>query len=61
MQKFKIKPKLLAQKVLDPITFKALSDKGENKPRNSYWLRRLKDGSIIEIAAVSTKTQVEDK
>ncbi|RUM91049.1 MAG: DUF2635 domain-containing protein [Thiomicrospira sp.] len=52
---FKIKPCDSTIKVLDPETMKPLSLKGEEKPRNEYWLRRLKEGSIIEIGTVTKK------
>lgn len=34
--------------VRDPVTGKHLASTGEDKPRNSYWLRRLKDGDVVE-------------
>ncbi|MBA1445879.1 MAG: DUF2635 domain-containing protein [Chromatiales bacterium] len=34
--------------VRDPVTSKHLASNGEDKPRNSYWLRRLKDGDVVE-------------
>lgn len=33
--------------VRDPITLKPLDEKGESKPRNSYWLRRIRCGDAI--------------
>ncbi len=46
MREIKIKPKkeLL---VRDPITREPLKNSGENKPRNTYWLRRIKDDSVV--------------
>ncbi|EYU13609.1 DUF2635 domain-containing protein [Photorhabdus aegyptia] len=42
--------------VRDPETYQPLAEKGGKKPRNAYWLRRLKDGDVIEISAtVPTK------
>ncbi|CAB5645904.1 DUF2635 domain-containing protein [Providencia hangzhouensis] len=35
--------------VRDPETYQPLSIKGEKKPRNTYWLRRLKDGDVVHI------------
>ncbi len=49
MQTFNIKPAVTGRKVLDPVTFQALPSTGEVKPRNGYWLRRIKDGDVIEI------------
>lgn len=45
-----IKLKPASDKVLvrDPDTFQPLSQKGEFKPRNSYWLRRLSDGDVVD-------------
>ncbi len=34
--------------VRDPITRNPLAAEGETKPRNSHWLRRLKDGDVVE-------------
>jgi len=34
--------------VRDPITAEALPPAGARKPRNSYWLRRLRDGDVVE-------------
>lgn len=48
--KFKIKPSS-ATPVLDPLTFEPLKKTGEDKPRNEYWLRRLADGSVVEVSA----------
>jgi hypothetical protein len=49
MKTFNIKPAVAKQKVLDPITFAPLKTKGEVKPRNEYWLRRVLDKSVVEI------------
>lgn len=35
--------------VRDPVTFIPLKADGENKPRSQYWLRRLRDGDVIEV------------
>ena len=42
----KIKP-APGLKVRDPATGRHLADKGEEKPKNAYWLRRLRDGDAI--------------
>ncbi|MUH95226.1 DUF2635 domain-containing protein [Aliivibrio fischeri] len=59
MREMKIKPQkgLL---VRDPITRTPLSEKGEIKPRNTYWLRRIKDESVIELDKTS-KEKVKEK
>ncbi|MEY0767382.1 MULTISPECIES: DUF2635 domain-containing protein [Providencia] len=33
--------------VRDPETYKPLAAEGEVKPRNAFWLRRLKDGDVV--------------
>ena len=50
-QTFKIKPAKKGGIVRDPNTYKALKATGENKPRNEYWLRRLAEGSVIEVVS----------
>lgn len=47
-QTFFIKP--TRSQVRDPETMRPLAKAGETKPRNAYWLRRLRDGDI-EIAS----------
>lgn len=46
MTTLKIKPTagMIAR---DPQTLQVLAEQGEEKPRNSYWLKRLKDGDVI--------------
>ena len=46
---FKIKPATKGLIVRDNITRKPLAEKGEEKPRSSYWLRRLRAGDVIEV------------
>jgi len=41
--------------VRDPLTKEALAVEGEAKPRDSYWLRRLDDGDVIECEAPKKK------
>ncbi len=47
--KIKIKPNngLI---VRDPLTGKPLVAEGEEKPRNSYWLRRLRDKDVVLVS-----------
>lgn len=47
MPKFNIKPTSKTLLVRDPITRAPLAQKGETKPRSSYWLRRIMDGSVV--------------
>lgn len=64
MNLFKIKPtKPIAKAlVLDPITKKPLNKKGEFKPRNTYWLSRVRDGDVVEIKAKKqTKTPTKEE
>lgn len=35
--------------VRDPITLKPLSDDGEEKPADSYWLRRVRSGDVVVV------------
>ncbi|MDD9158544.1 DUF2635 domain-containing protein [Aliivibrio sp. S4TY2] len=47
MCEIKIKPATKGLLVRDPITRVPLDVKGEVKPRNSYWLRRIQDESVV--------------
>jgi hypothetical protein len=49
MQTFNVKPKVKGKQVLDPISLRPLKEKGEEKPRSEYWLRRVLDGAVVEI------------
>ncbi|HFP3784764.1 TPA: DUF2635 domain-containing protein [Escherichia coli] len=40
--------------IRDPFTMKLLAPEGEEKPRNSFWLRRLAAGDVLEVAVGST-------
>lgn len=53
---FKIKP-APGLTVRDPVTTQPLAAKGETKPRNSHWLRRLSDGDVV----VVTNTASDNK
>lgn len=44
-----IKPAQSDLIVRDPTTGKPLQAAGEPKPRNSYWLRRLRDGDVVVV------------
>jgi hypothetical protein len=39
------------RRVLDPVTHEPLAPEGEVKPRTGFWLRRLKDGDVEDLAA----------
>jgi hypothetical protein len=53
----KIKPKS-GLIIRDPETLEQLAIKGEDKPRSSYWLKRLKDGDVelVETNQVTAST-----
>lgn len=48
MTEFNIKPADEHCLVRDPVSGAPLRAEGEAKPKNSYWLRRLKDGDVVE-------------
>lgn len=64
MREMMIKPKG-ALLVRDPVTRAPLKKQGETKPRNTYWLRRIKDGSCELITkqptTTATKVNVDTK
>lgn len=43
--------------VRDPVTRKALPEKGATVPRNAFWLRRLNDGDVVDAAAAPRKSE----
>ena len=49
MDTIQIKPSHKALLVRDPETREPLKESGETKPRNVYWLRRIKDKSVVEM------------
>ncbi|AWW56532.1 DUF2635 domain-containing protein [Pasteurella multocida] len=49
METINIKPAQANIKVRDPETFEFLSEKVEAKPRNAYWLARLRDGDVVVV------------
>lgn len=55
MREFKIKPTSKDVIVRDPMSRKPLDMKGEVKPRDVYWLRRLQDKSVIEMIDTDKK------
>ncbi len=60
MQTIKVKPQkgLL---VRDPETRQPLKATGEEKPRNPYWLRRIKDKSVVEVTVKTATTKEADQ
>lgn len=42
--------------VRDPVTREPLKPKGESKPRSTYWLRRIKDKSVVELKKKEKET-----
>lgn len=52
MSTFRIKPSRAGLIVRDPETRRPLAAEGEEKPRETYWLRRLADGDVVELEPV---------
>ena len=46
----KIKP-AAGKAIRDPLTMKLLAPEGEEKPRNSFWIRRLAAGDVVEVGS----------
>ncbi|EAR7071117.1 DUF2635 domain-containing protein [Salmonella enterica] len=64
MKKLKLYPTRRGLIVRDPRTKKALSEDGEEKEKNGYWLRRMREGSVSEkpLPALTTaETKVKGK
>lgn len=62
MSEFFIKPKA-GVRVLDNVTKKPLAANGEAKPRNSYWLRRVREQSVdvVNPESVDEKASTKSK
>ncbi|NOI29554.1 DUF2635 domain-containing protein [Vibrio coralliilyticus] len=60
MRTFKVKPSRKDLLVRDPETRQPLKAAGEVKPRNTYWLRRIKDKSVVEVKAKQQKQETEE-
>lgn len=62
MSEFFIKPKP-GVRVLDNVTKKPLAATGETKPRNSYWLRRVREHSVdvVNPESVDGKASTKSK
>lgn len=52
-----IKPATPDMIVRDPGTFRALAADGEDKPRNQYWQRRLRDGDVVLVEQEGSETE----
>ena len=46
-------------KVRDPDTKLHLDAAGQNKPKSSYWLRRIADGEVVEVSQPAEKVATE--
>lgn len=55
----KIKP-AEGKAIRDPLTMKLLSPQGEEKPRNSFWIRRLAAGDVVEVKGDGSETGNDD-
>jgi hypothetical protein len=47
--------------VRDPVTATPLAAEGEYKPRNSYWIRRMKDGDAVAATPSTDKASAVKK
>jgi hypothetical protein len=45
--------------VRDPVTMQPLPPGGRDVPRESYWLRRLRSGDVVEIAPIPDSSEVK--
>lgn len=50
-----VKPSSKKVKVFDPATKLHLKEEGKEVPKSNYWLRRLRDGDIVEIKKEESK------
>ncbi|OSK94360.1 DUF2635 domain-containing protein [Escherichia coli] len=55
----KIKP-AEGKAIRDPLTMKLLAPEGEEKPRNSFWIRRLAAGDVTEVGSTENATDDTD-
>ncbi|MDP1673373.1 MAG: DUF2635 domain-containing protein [Burkholderiales bacterium] len=58
-QKLFVKP-AAGRRVLDPATRKALPAEGAEVERNTYWLRRLREGDVAEGRAAASKPKSKE-
>lgn len=57
MDEFFIRPAVEGARLHDPITSDPLAADGETKPRNSYWLKCLTRGDVVEGAPEVPKSR----
>ena len=58
MKKLFLKPKA-GLKIPRPDTGRALAPEGEYVPKSTYWLRRIADGDVMEVADKVEKPKVD--
>ena len=56
-----LKPKAAGVLVRDPVTWQPLRDEGEWKPADQYWLRRIRDGDVIDETPKAAKPAARPK
>jgi hypothetical protein len=56
MERIFVKP-AEGSRVKDPLTFELMPERGKSVPANSYWLRRIKDGTVV----IANKIEVPNK
>lgn len=56
-----LKPAVTGAIVRDPLTAQPLAAEGEFKPRSTFWLRRLREGGVIEAPAPAAKRSKTSK
>jgi hypothetical protein len=61
IHRFFIKPARPDLLIRDPRDFVPLPAKGGWKPRNQHWLRRLRDGDVVEAAPADVPLEGEAK
>lgn len=55
-----VKPKTPNFIVRDPLTHRPLSPEGQEIVVTSYWLRRLQDGDVVEVASQSPMPSIKE-
>lgn len=54
-----VKPKILGATVRNPLNGHRIADSGISVPANAFWLRRLKDGDVVETDRPAPKINVK--
>lgn len=44
--------------VRDPVTYRPLAVEGEDKPRDQYWMRRLRDADVVLVKPEPARIEV---